>query len=121
MDIDLKIVKFIGKYIAYLRKNHQMTQKQLAEKLKITVVSVGRLEANMEIPSDKIINKLKKIFCEWDNNISEILLESTKLSFKFPNAYKKINDLTNEIENLKNKIKWYEDFLIKMSKRCENE
>lgn len=48
----------IGKFIAVLRKEKNMTQEQLAEKMRVTVKSISRWETGKTMPDILMINIL---------------------------------------------------------------
>ncbi len=55
-------LKTIGKKLRKLRKQHDLTQEQLAEQLKISTVYVGFLEAGKGSPSLKLLMKISRKF-----------------------------------------------------------
>lgn len=52
----------LGLIIKNLRNQSGLTQKQLAQKLNVTVTTIGRWEANYKIPSAEKLIELSKIF-----------------------------------------------------------
>lgn len=52
----------MGKKLRKLRKEHDLTQEQLAEQLKISTVYVGFLEAGKGSPSLKLLMKISRKF-----------------------------------------------------------
>ncbi len=48
----------IGKFIAVLRKEKNMTQEQLAEKMRVTAKSISRWETGKTMPDISMINIL---------------------------------------------------------------
>ncbi|MDQ2086226.1 helix-turn-helix transcriptional regulator [Herbivorax sp. ANBcel31] len=63
-------VKKIGRFIFELRKEKGYTQKNLAEKLKVTDKAVSRLEKGKDVINVLVLENLSKIF---DVSVSEIL------------------------------------------------
>ena len=51
----------IGKFIAECRKNKNLTQAQLAEKLNVTDRAVSKWECGITVPDISIINELSEI------------------------------------------------------------
>lgn len=60
----------IGNFIKSIRKEHNLTQKDLADKLGVTYQAVSKWENGKNIPDIEII---KKICDDYDLNIDEIL------------------------------------------------
>jgi transcriptional regulator with XRE-family HTH domain len=60
----------IGKFIAYCRKQKNLTQEQLAEKLNITNRAVSKWERGLSLPDASIMIKLCNIL---DINVNELL------------------------------------------------
>lgn len=54
--------KKIGNFIANLRKEKKLTQKELADKLYITDKAISKWERGLSIPDIEILEKLSKIF-----------------------------------------------------------
>ena len=52
----------IGERLAELRKNHGMTQRQLTEKLSVSVTTISGYENDQNSPNDDIKIKIAKIF-----------------------------------------------------------
>ncbi len=93
----------IGKFISECRKNVNLTQMQLAEKLGITDRAVSKWERGLAMPDSSIMLELCKIL-----NISvNELLNGEKVSMENNNEKKQqiLLDMTREIEQ-KNKIVW---------------
>ena len=59
-----------GKFIAELRKEKNMTQKQLAEKLNLTDKAISKWERGLSFPDITILNPLADVL---EINISELL------------------------------------------------
>jgi transcriptional regulator with XRE-family HTH domain len=56
------IEKLIGRRIAQLRKDRELTQAQLAETIDTAVETISRLERGISIPSLKTLEKIGKAF-----------------------------------------------------------
>ncbi len=52
----------IGKYIKYIRKKNNLTQKQLAEKLHVTYQAVSKWENGKNIPDIEILKQICEIY-----------------------------------------------------------
>lgn len=59
-----------GKFIKELRKEKNMTQKELAEKLYLTDKAISKWERGLSFPDITILNSISKIF---DVSVTEIL------------------------------------------------
>ena len=98
----------IGKFIAELRKEQNLTQEQLAEKLGVSSKSISRWENGRTLPDYSIIKDL----CKTLNISINELFSGEKIESK---NFKEIadNNLLNALENssftLKEKIKYYGD------------
>jgi len=55
-----KALKTLGRKIQRLRKNHEITQEELAEMVHISRVYMGYIEQGRESPSLKLLMKLSK-------------------------------------------------------------
>ena len=97
----------IGKFIQELRKEKEMTQQELANKLNITDRAISKWENGRGLPDLSLIKPLCE---ELDISINE-LLSGEKLSEKEynekleENIEKTIEYTTNKIKNIKDKIK----------------
>lgn len=60
----------IGKFIATLRKNKELTQKELAQKLSVTDKAVSKWERGLSFPDITLLNSLAKVL---EVEVSEIL------------------------------------------------
>ena len=98
----------IGKFIANCRKEQNLTQEQLAEKLGVSSKSISRWENGRTLPDYSIIKDL----CKTLNISINELFSGEKIESK---NFKEIadNNLLNALENstftLKEKIKYYGD------------
>lgn len=96
----------IGKFIAKCRKEQNLTQEQLAEKLNITYKAVSKWECGKSLPDVSIMQDLCKIL---NITLNELFIGEKILDEK----YKEIadNNLLNALENssftLKEKINFY--------------
>lgn len=64
-------IKVIGKYLQYLRKNHNYTQDDLAGRLAISRQAVSKWETGVTIPDLEILLELSKLYGISINNILE--------------------------------------------------
>ena len=98
----------IGKFIAICRKEQNLTQEQLAEKLGVSSKSISRWENGRTLPDYSIIKDL----CKTLNISINELFSGEKIESK---NFKEIadNNLLNALKNssftLKEKIKYYGD------------
>ena len=98
----------IGKFIAICRKEQNLTQEELAEKLGVSSKSISRWENGRTLPDYSIIKDL----CKTLNISINELFSGEKIESK---NFKEIadNNLLNALENssftLKEKIKYYGD------------
>ena len=60
----------IGKFIAYCRKEKNMTQEELAQKLHLTDKAISKWERGLSFPDITILNPLADVL---EINISELL------------------------------------------------
>lgn len=96
----------IGKFIARKRKEHNLTQEQMAEKLNISKNAVSKWERGLNLPDVSIMQDLCKIL---DITLNELFVGEKIIDEK----YKEISDnnLLNALENssftLKEKIEFY--------------
>jgi transcriptional regulator with XRE-family HTH domain len=117
--------KKLGKEITNIRTNVlNMTQKELAEKLNITVVYISNLELGKKIPSLDLLNNLysltgvKEIPPEIEESLREAKnqakkeLSESKLSRMFDESIGESGDLYEKLELLVDKGK------IEEAKRC---
>ena len=95
-------VKF-GKFIARCRKNQNLTQMQLAEKLNITDRSISKWETGKAMPDTSIMLKLCDILCISVNE----LLNGEEITMENNNEKQEqiLLDIAKELEK-KNKIIW---------------
>ena len=99
----------IGKFIATCRKNQNLTQMQLAEKLNITDRAVSKWETGRALPDSTIMIELSNIL---KITVNELLLGEQII---MDNANQKneqiILEMAKEIES-KNKIVWTNMWII---------
>lgn len=60
----------IGEFIAFLRKNKGLTQKELGKKLSVTDKAISKWERGLSLPDITLLNSLAKVL---DVDVSEIL------------------------------------------------
>ena len=82
--------KSLGKIIAELRKENNMTQMDLAEKMCVTDKAVSKWERDISCPDIKTINKLAEIF-----NINILL--NTKVNTKSIKTHSIINQILSSV------------------------
>lgn len=96
----------IGKFIASKRKEHNLTQEQMAEKLNISKNAVSKWERGLNLPDVSIMQELCKIL---GITLNELFIGEKIIDEK----YKEVadNNLLNALENssftLKEKIEFY--------------
>ena len=91
----------IGENIKIHRKNKGLTQKQLADKIGVSEITVRRYEKNNNIPNVAIIDKFAaaleiSVFELLDNNYDKA-------------EYELLNGLSNGCDNLLNLVSSFED------------
>lgn len=92
----------IGKFIADCRKNKQLTQVQLADKLGITDRAVSKWENGRSLPDSGIMIDLCK---ELDINVNELLKgEKIKMNDYNKNAEKALIDMIKQKEETDKKL-----------------
>lgn len=84
--------KSLGKIIAELRKENNMTQMDLAEKMCITDKAVSKWERDISCPDIKTINKLAEIF-----NVDINILLNTKVNTKSIKTHSIINQILSSV------------------------
>lgn len=84
--------KSLGKIIAELRKENNMTQMDLAEKMCVTDKAVSKWERDISCPDIKTINKLAEIF-----NVDINILLNTKVNTKSIKTHSIINQILSSI------------------------
>lgn len=84
----------IGKFIAYLRQEKGLTQKQLGEKLFVTDKAVSKWERGYSLPDITLLNDIAKIL---DVEVSDILC-GEKISDQKINVDKEFEILKKEYE-----------------------
>lgn len=96
----------IGKFIAEKRKDRELTQEQLADKLNISKNAVSKWERGLNLPNVSIMQELCKIL---GITLNELFIGENIIDEK----YKEVadNNLLNALENssftLKEKIEFY--------------
>ncbi len=85
---------YFGRKLRKLRKDNNLTQKQLADKLEITKATVSAYETNAKYPSIEVLIKISNIF----NVSSDYLLGlSEKTEFQNSNLTDEQNIIIEEI------------------------
>lgn len=84
--------KSLGKVIAELRKENNMTQMDLAEKMCVTDKAVSKWERDISCPDIKTINKLAEIF-----NVDINMLLNTKINTQSIKTYSIINQILSSV------------------------
>ncbi|MFI3227837.1 MAG: helix-turn-helix transcriptional regulator [Clostridia bacterium] len=101
----------IGDKIKELRREHKITQQELAEKLGITPSAVGMYEQNRREPSFHVLEQLSNIFCVSCDYLlshdSEIFCES------FSSYRTSEGDFDAIIDNLKNELSMQKGLMFK--------
>ena len=99
----------IGKFIAECRKNNNLTQMQLAEKLNITDRAISKWENGKAMPDSSIMLDLCN---ELKISVNELLSgEMISMENKNENQEQLLFDMAKEIEQ-KNKIIWTSMWVI---------
>ncbi len=108
-------MKTIGERIKELRKKHNLTQGELAEKVGMTYVQIGRYEVRGAKPSAEVLSKLAEVL----NTTTDYLMNGeTSESNAKAIKDKTILSLLKRIENLNEKekemiITFLDAFLVK--------
>ena len=84
--------KSLGKVIAELQKENNMTQMDLAEKMCVTDKAVSKWERDISCPDIKTINKLAEIF-----NVDINILLNTKVNTKSIKTHSIINQILSSV------------------------
>ena len=84
--------KSLGKIIAELRKENNMTQMDLAEKMCVTDKAVSKWERDISCPDIKTIAKLAEIF-----NVDINILLNTKTYINKPKKEQLINQILSAV------------------------
>ncbi|WP_224994348.1 helix-turn-helix domain-containing protein [Cesiribacter sp. SM1] len=64
----------IGERIKTLRKEHQLTQQALADKVGLTYVQIGRYETGRSTPSSDVLSKLAQVL----NTTTDFLMSGSQ-------------------------------------------
>ena len=96
----------IGKFIATLRKEKDLTQEQLGEKLGVTNKTISRWENGKYMPDSEMLSLLSK---EFDVSINELISGERLLLDDFKKAADKnlVTALNNSTFTLKEKIAFF--------------
>lgn len=96
----------MGQFILELRKAHQMTQKDLAEKLNVTDKSVSKWERGLSCPDISLLTPLSDIF---GVSVSD-LLNGCRSSVEEASAEADVNNILQYAgESAKSKMKLIQD------------
>ncbi len=94
----------IGEQIIQLRKQHNLSQEELAKKAKVSRTIIGNYERNANTPSIEVLIKLARVF-----NVSlDFLVGEGQISALDKDVLKRIED----IESLDSDTKQHLFFLI---------
>lgn len=108
LSLEVKIMDQIktGKFIATLRKEKELTQEQLGEKLGVTNKTISRWENGNYMPDIEILSLLSK---EFDVSINELISGERLLLDDFKKAADKnlVTALNNSAFTLKEKISFF--------------
>lgn len=100
----------IGKFIAERRKEKNMTQEQLAEKMGVTDKTISRWENGKTMPDYSL---LKDLCDELDTNVNEFLSGENIENGKYINrAEENLMILTKQIEKRKKILKIIQRILL---------
>lgn len=100
----------IGKFIAERRKEKNMTQEQLAEKMGVTAKTISRWENGKTMPDYSL---LKDLCNELDTNVNEFLSGENIENGKYINrAEENLIILTKQIEKRKKILKIIQRILL---------
>jgi transcriptional regulator with XRE-family HTH domain len=110
-----KAEKLIGSHIARFRKERELTQAELAEKIDVTVETISRMERGVSIPSIKTLEavskalsvRLKDLF-DFEREEKQMNLTKEEKEIRKITSYLKtrnINDIRFSFHILKNILK----------------
>lgn len=108
--LSLEVIKMdqikTGKFIATLRKEKELTQEQLGEKLGVTNKTISRWENGNYMPDIEMLSLLSK---EFDVSINELISGERFLEEDFKKAADNnlVTALSNNIFTLKEKIAFF--------------
>ena len=108
--LSLEVIKMdqikTGKFIATLRKEKELTQEQLGEKLGVTNKTISRWENGNYMPDIEMLSMLSK---EFDVSINELISGERFLEEDFKKAADNnlVTALNNSIFTLKEKIAFF--------------
>ena len=105
--------KEIGKFIAELRKEKNMTQQELANKLKITDRAISHWENGRSMPDAGIMLELCKVL---DINVNELLSAKKIMEEKYnERAEENLLEMRREIETLNKRILTLNKIIINLA------
>jgi transcriptional regulator with XRE-family HTH domain len=93
----------IGERITQLRKQHHLSQEELAKRAQVSRTIIGNYERNTNTPSIEVLVKLARVF----NVTVDYLIGEGQLSSLDKDTIKRIEDIENLSEENKN-------FVLKM-------
>ncbi|HBH07205.1 MAG TPA: XRE family transcriptional regulator [Flavobacteriales bacterium] len=93
----------IGERITQLRKQHHLSQEELAKRAQVSRTIIGNYERNTNTPSIEVLVKLARVF----NVTVDYLIGEGQLSSLNKDTIKRIEDIENLSEENKN-------FVLKM-------
>lgn len=93
-------VKKIGEFIAKLRRDNNLTQQELGDKLFVTNKAVSKWERGLSIPDITVLEQMAKLF---DVEISEIL-NGEKSNLKKVDLEKEVEKAILELDKKKKRI-----------------
>ncbi len=100
--MSIKVEKLIGSQIARVRKERELTQANLAEKIDVTVETISRLERGVSMPSIKTLGaiskalsiRLKDLF-DFEREGKQINLTKEEIEIRKIISYLKTKDINN--------------------------
>ena len=98
--------KDFGEFVSRKRKEKNMTQKDIAEKLYVSIQDVSKWERGQSLPDISLLMPLAKLLDVELVNLLEAREEKTEDSQKFENLLEKIVEINKEDEINKGKEKF---------------
>ncbi len=105
-----------GKKLKELREANTWNRSELAEKIGISHVMVGRYERDETAPSIDVAKKMADIF---DTSIDYLIGDTSKPSFD-KKTLKRIEEIQNMPQSLKDKMWFFIDMTIRDFKTSQN-
>ena len=103
----------IGENIRTYRRNKGLSQKELAEKLELSEITIRRYEKDLHIPSIETLNKMADIF---NTTVNQILMDETRKKLFEESLNKAVDHIVEDIRPLVeyiNKTKFAGEYDIK--------